>query len=175
MRYPLVYAVVTMAVVLAVVALSGGQTIASRVPSVSADSVGAAGRYLVVLGACNDCHTPQWGPTDGKVKQAEWLTGSNVGFHGPYGTSYAPNLRLVVRDLTEVQWVAMFRHPPKAVSHPPMPWENVRDLSHKDMRAMYVFIKELGPAGKPAPQFLPPGQEPTTAYRTSTVVPAKAH
>ena len=29
-----------------------------------------------------------------------------------------------------------------------------------DLRALYRYIRYLGPAGKPAPAFVPPGQEP---------------
>ena len=153
--------------------LAPGKTVAAGPPYVAADTAIEAGRYLTVLGGCNDCHTPQWGPTNGKLEEAKWLTGSPVGTRGPWGTSYARNLRLAAAALTEDQWVAMYRSPDPSLAHPPMPWENVRDMNEKDIRAMYQFITSLGPAGDPAPDFVPPDQEPKAAYRTSTVVPAK--
>jgi len=46
------------------------------------------GKYLVVVGGCNDCHTPNYPETAGKVPEADWLAGSAVGFQGPWGTTY---------------------------------------------------------------------------------------
>jgi hypothetical protein len=43
---------------------------------------------------------------------------------------------------------------------PPMPWFNVRDMTDDDVKAIYTYLKHLGPGGKPAPAYLPPGQEP---------------
>ena len=37
-------------------------------------------------------------------------------------------------------------------------------MDETDLRALYQFIRYLGPAGKPAPAYVPPGQEPTTPY-----------
>ena len=44
----------------------------------------ARGRYLLVVGSCNDCHTAGFAPSDGKVPEKEWLLGDGVlGFRGP--------------------------------------------------------------------------------------------
>jgi mono/diheme cytochrome c family protein len=115
------------------------------------------GRYLIKIGGCNDCHTPGYAPTGGKVPEARWLTGDILGFNGPWGTTYPTNLRLYFQDLTEEQWVKKA----KALStRPPMPWFNVQAMSAADLRAMYRYVRNLGPAGKPAPAHLPPGQTP---------------
>jgi len=45
-------------------------------------------------------------------------------------------------------------------ARPPMPWFNVRDMTSSDHRALYRYIRQLGPAGKPAPAYVPPDQEP---------------
>ena len=119
------------------------------------------GRYLVKIGGCNDCHTAGYAPSGGKVPEAQWLTGDALGWRGPWGTTYATNLRLYMQDLSEDQWVEKA----KALSaRPPMPWFNVRDMSAGDLRAMYRYIRHLGPAGKPAPAFLPPGETPQGPY-----------
>jgi hypothetical protein len=34
-------------------------------------------------------------------------------------------------------------------------------LAVEDLGAMYQFLRYLGPAGKPAPAYVPPDQEPT--------------
>ena len=113
------------------------------------------GRYLVQIGGCNDCHTPDYPATGGKVPEAQWLTGDALGWQGGWGTTYATNLRLYMQDLTEEQWIKKA----KALNaRPPMPWFNVRAMSTSDLRAMYRYVRHLGPAGKPAPAYVPPGQ-----------------
>jgi mono/diheme cytochrome c family protein len=111
------------------------------------------GRYLVQIGGCNDCHTPGYAEKAGNVPATEWLTGAPVGFQGAWGTSYAANLRLTVNGLTEDQWVTFARVPRR----PPMPWFNLRDMSDDDLRAMYRFVRELGPKGERAPAAAGPG------------------
>lgn len=41
-----------------------------------------------------------------------------------------------------------------------MPWFALRDMSDADLRAIYRYIRHLGPGGQPAPAYVPPGQEP---------------
>jgi len=119
------------------------------------------GRYLVMIGGCNDCHTAGYAPSGGKVPEKEWLLGDALGWHGPWGTTYATNLRLYMQDFTEDQWVKKAR---ALTARPPMPWFNVRAMSTADLRAMFRYIKKLGPAGKPAPAYLPPDQTPPQPY-----------
>jgi mono/diheme cytochrome c family protein len=125
------------------------------------------GRYLVAFGACNDCHTPGWRDRDGNVPVAQWMTGNSVGFRGPWGTVYPANVRLEFQSITEAQWLDMVR---TRGGHPPMTWTNLRSLSIPDQRAIYAFIRSLGPAGAPAPYGVPAGKEPATPY--IEVVPA---
>lgn len=130
-------------------------------PSVTANSAEEAGRYLVVVGGCNDCHTAGYLQTEGNMPESEWLAGSPVGFKGPWGTTYPKNLRLTVQNVSEDEWVEML-HTRKAM--PPMPWMNINQVSDKDARALYRYIKSLGPKGEPTPKNLPPGEEPSTPY-----------
>jgi hypothetical protein len=115
------------------------------------------GRYLVKIAGCNDCHTPGYMQTAGKVPEKQWLTGDQLGWRGPWGTTYASNLRLYMRNLSEDQWVKTAK---TARFRPPMPWFALHDMTTQDLRAIYRFIKYLGPAGEPAPAFVPPDQEP---------------
>jgi mono/diheme cytochrome c family protein len=117
----------------------------------------AEGRYLVRIGGCNDCHTRGWMTSAGDVPEAEWLTGDVTGWSGPWGTTYAVNLRLLFRHLTEDAWVKMARN---LKARPPMPWYSVRIMKEKDLRAIYRLVKHLGPKGEPAPSYMPPGSEP---------------
>jgi mono/diheme cytochrome c family protein len=119
------------------------------------------GRYLVEIAGCNDCHTAGYAPSGGKVPEAQWLLGDALGWNGPWGTTYATNLRLYMQDLTEEQWVKKA----KALNaRPPMPWFNVRAMTQDDLRAMYRYIRSLGPAGQPAPAYLPPVRKPPRPY-----------
>lgn len=121
----------------------------------------AAGRYLILLGGCNDCHTSGWVESGGKLPASEWLTGNPVGFRGPWGTSYPSNLRLSVQGITEDGWIQMFR---TRTQYPPMYWLNYHGLSGRDLSAMYRFIKALGPKGVLVPAHVPPNHEPKTPY-----------
>ncbi|HEU4441126.1 MAG TPA: c-type cytochrome [Burkholderiales bacterium] len=119
------------------------------------------GRYLVQIGGCNDCHTAGYAPSGGKVPEAQWLLGDALGWNGPWGTTYATNLRLYLQDLTEEQWVKKA----KALNaRPPMPWFNVRAMTSADLRAIYRYIRSLKPVGTPAPAFLPPEKSPPQPY-----------
>jgi mono/diheme cytochrome c family protein len=119
------------------------------------------GKYLVQIGGCNDCHTPAYPAKGGKVPEAEWLTGDALGWHGGWGTTYATNLRLYFQELSEEQWVKKAKN---LTARPPMPWFNVRDMTASDLRAMYRYVRHLGPAGKPAPAYLPPDKTPPQPY-----------
>jgi mono/diheme cytochrome c family protein len=118
------------------------------------------GRYVVATSGCNDCHTAGYPESGGKVPQAEWLTGSPVGFNGPWGTTYPANLRLLAQQLSEQQWMLRAR----SEMRPPMPWFSLRDMKDEDLRAMYQFIRSLGAKGESAPAYVPPGQKIGTPY-----------
>jgi len=113
------------------------------------------GRYLVRTSGCNDCHTPGYAPQAGQVDEKLWLTGDALGWKGPWGTTYATNLRLLLNGLSEQQWLT---HARTMQPRPPMPWFNVRAMNDEDLKAIYAFVKTLGPAGTAAPAYVPPGQ-----------------
>jgi mono/diheme cytochrome c family protein len=117
------------------------------------------GRYLVHISGCNDCHTPGYMEA-GQAPESQWLVGTPVGFQGPWGTTYASNLRLVVDRLTEEQWLVHAR----AQRLPPMPWFNLRAMTDADLKAIYAFVRSLGDPGKPAPAYVAPGGKVTTPY-----------
>jgi mono/diheme cytochrome c family protein len=113
------------------------------------------GRYLVKTTGCNDCHTAGYAQSGGKVAEKDWLQGDRLGWQGPWGTTYATNLRLHFSQLTEEQWLHQAR---QMQARPPMPWFGLRDMSDADLKAIHAYIKAAGPAGAPAPAYLPPGQ-----------------
>ncbi len=116
----------------------------------------ARGRYLVRTAGCNDCHTAGFAMSDGKVPEKDWLAGDALGWQGPWGTTYAPNLRLYFRTLDEDGWVKAAK---AREFRPPMPGPSLRAMSDDDLRAIYRYVRALGPAGAPAPAYAPPGQK----------------
>jgi len=127
------------------------------------------GRYLVRITGCNDCHTAGYAMSGGKVDEKLWLTGDKLGWRGPWGTTYPANLRLGAQKLTEDQWVTRAR----SELRPPMPWFNVRDMSERDVRAIYRYLKQAGPAGEPAPDFVPPDRTPAPPFVQFPAPPPK--
>lgn len=126
------------------------ETDVSSGPTVAAATQIEAGRYLVRISGCNDCHTPRYAMTGGaEPPEAEWLKGSNEPHTGPWGTSYGKNLRLTVAGHSEDEWVELLN---TGTSLPPMPWPSVRAMSEADKRAVYQYIKSLpGDPGQPSP------------------------
>lgn len=119
------------------------------------------GRYVVAIGGCNDCHTPGYAENGGKADEKLLLTGDSLGWHGPWGTTYAVNLRIFMQNLTEREWIKAAR---KMQARPPMPFWALNRMGTGDLRAVYRYIRSLGPAGAPAPDFVPPGTMPKPPY-----------
>lgn len=131
----------------------------------------AQGRYLIMLGGCNDCHTDGFGMSGGKMPESDWLTGSSMGFKGPWGTTYPLNLRILINSMTEDAWVEFARTTKGA---PPMPWWALHAMSKSDLSAIYKFVKSLGVKGEVAPPAVPPNETPKTPYILfEPVFPAK--
>jgi mono/diheme cytochrome c family protein len=146
-----------------VLVLASLQVFAAPVPAANAGYTQQdiqRGRYLVRITGCNDCHTPGYPESNGKTAEKLWLTGSPLGWRGPWGTTYASNLRLVMQNMTEAQWLKHAR----VEWRPPMPWFNLREMNDADLRAIYRYVRHLGPEGKPAPAYVPPDREPPQPY-----------
>ena len=116
------------------------------------------GRYLVKITGCNDCHTPGYAQSGGKVPQKDWLVGDQLGWKGPWGTTYAANLRRYMQTMTEAEWIKVAH---TQQYRPPMPWFALHAMNKQDLKAIYQFVKYLGPAGDAAPAYVPPDKEPT--------------
>jgi mono/diheme cytochrome c family protein len=125
-----------------------------------ADPQVARGQYVARIAGCHDCHTEGYAEAAGELPANRWLTGSSVGFKGPWGVSYPTNLRLSVQKMTEAQWLAYARAP----RLPPMPWFNLRDMADEDVRALYQFLRAIGPSGQAAPAPLAPDVPVTTPF-----------
>ncbi len=119
------------------------------------------GKQMSIIGGCNDCHTPGYNESNGEIDPAKALIGIPVGWQGPWGTSYAKNLRITVSTKSEDEFV-QFAKTFKAL--PPMPYYNVHAMDESDIRSLYQYIKSLGAPGDPMPDPVPPGEEPKTPY-----------
>jgi mono/diheme cytochrome c family protein len=117
----------------------------------------ARGRYLVQVAGCNDCHTPGYGPKEGKVDEKLWLTGDALGWSGPWGTTYATNLRLHAQ-----------RHVARPVDHAREDDEAapahavVQRARHERGRpGRHPRLHARARPGRlAAPSYVPPGQKP---------------
>jgi len=124
------------------------------------DKVLDRGRYLLTVSGCNDCHTNGYAQNGGNIPESERLLGSPVGFMGPWGTTYPSNLRLLVANMSEDEWMVHARQERR----PPMPWFNLRDMTDNDLKAIYATLRYLGPKGNKMPAYVPPGEKVNTAY-----------
>jgi mono/diheme cytochrome c family protein len=118
------------------------------------------GRYLVMIGGCNDCHTTGFMEQNLKIPERDWLRGSAVGFQGPWGTTYAANLRLVMSSMTESQWLEHARKD----RMPPMPAYVLQQMKTDDLKAIYAYVRSLGEPGVAAPAYVAPGGKVNTPY-----------
>ena len=105
------------------------------------------------------------------MDKAQWLTGSPLGYNGPWGTTYAANLRLTLAGMDEAQWL---EYSANLRTRPIMPDFAVRAMTEEDRRAIYRFVRSLGPGGQPTPTCLPPGQTPPLPYFSLVLPPVPA-
>ena len=112
------------------------------------------GAHLAVIGGCHDCHTAGYNQAEGKFDPNIALMGSTEPFEGPWGTTFAKNLRLSLKDMSEDDWL---KYSDTFKAKPPMPWYNVHAFTDVEARSLYQYIKSLpGGLGDPAPEAIPP-------------------
>ncbi|MBS0432022.1 MAG: hypothetical protein JSS21_06410 [Proteobacteria bacterium] len=153
--------------VLALAVLLAGVAFTAEAETASRKSI-KHGEFLVGYGGCQDCHTPGWGEHGGQASKDMLLTGGGINFQGPWGTTYPPNLRLYVQKISAQDWIRQLRN---LKTRPAMPWWTFRYLSDRDLSDMYAYIHSLGPAGRPAHDFVAAGQEAPAPY-LKLVLPA---
>jgi mono/diheme cytochrome c family protein len=151
-------------------ALAAASLLPRASDTAAADDSVQRGRYLVKIGGCNDCHTPGYMARAGDVPEDRWLIGDSLGYNGPWGTTYASNLRHLLRTMDEDTWVQFARN---ISTRPPMPWFNLRAMAENDLRAMYRYIRSLPADDTPVPDYVPPDREPATPYIVMVPQPAR--
>jgi mono/diheme cytochrome c family protein len=138
----------------------------------------ARGRYLVTIMSCNDCHTP--GYFYGAPDTTRRLSGSEVGWAGPWGVVRARNLTpdsaTGIGSWTKEQIVTALRTgntPDGTQLAPIMPWMNYGSiLDEGDAMAIAAYLKSLPPVTHKNLDRIPPDQKPTGALIVMPPPPA---
>ncbi len=121
----------------------------------------ARGLQVAITGGCHDCHTAGYNESAGKIDPAAALKGTDIGWLGPWGTTYPLNLRITASTKTEDQFVEFAK---TFKARPPMPYYNVHAMDESDLRSLYQYIKSLGEPGPQVPLATGPGVAPGTPY-----------
>ena len=131
------------------------------------------GEYVTWIAGCNDCHTP--GTFFDAPDMNRKLSGSELGWVGPWGTSYArnltPDMETGLGKWSEDDIVKAMRTGQRAdgsVVLPPMPWPMYAHMTDEDAYAVAAYLKSLPPVSHMVPAALPPGSK---AVATDWVVP----
>jgi mono/diheme cytochrome c family protein len=120
------------------------------------------GEYLAIVSGCHDCHTPGglWGAPD----FSRALAGSDVGWQGPWGVTYAKNLTPdAVTGLgtwTEDEIIRALQSGVRkngAPIGPPMPWPNFARYTREDVTAIVAYLKSLPAVSHQVPANTAPG------------------
>ncbi|MEQ9638438.1 MAG: cytochrome c [Alphaproteobacteria bacterium] len=146
----------------------------------AAESLLARGTYLMnSIVACGNCHTPQ--TPDGPAPGME-LAGQKV-FEDPTMTAYAPNItqdrETGIGTWTDAQIITAIREgtrPDGSLIGPPMPFEQYRHMSDRDVQAIVVYLRTVKPVTNTVPKSvynipLPPAWGPPV---TGVTTPDKA-
>jgi mono/diheme cytochrome c family protein len=122
------------------------------------------GLQVSLLAGCHDCHTEGFRESRGKIDPIKAMKGSSIGWQGPWGTTYPPNLRLTVNSLSEDGFASYYGRTTFTGGTPAMPWYRLPMIGKDDFRSLYRYIKSLGEPGKQAPAFVPPGERVRTPF-----------
>jgi mono/diheme cytochrome c family protein len=119
------------------------------------------GEYLSNIMGCNDCHTP--GGLYGAPDFERRLSGSELGWQGPWGVSYGSNLtpdpETGLGTWTNVEIERALRSGVRKDGSPilpPMPWPNFANMTADDMSSLIAFLKSIPPVKHKVPDRVPP-------------------
>jgi mono/diheme cytochrome c family protein len=168
---------VSCAGVLLAFAVSCSTQTTSQQASVAAPDPIARGRYLSLTMGCGDCHTP--GSFYGTPDTTRLLSGSELGWHGPWGVSYPRNLTPDVEtglgkwsEEDIVKAITTGVRPDGSPLLPPMPWPDFAHLTHEDAHALAAYLKTIPAVKHQMPAVVPPSQKPTGAFLSLPSPPA---
>ena len=122
------------------------------------------GEYLVTIMGCGDCHTP--GTLFGDPDFSRKLSGSELGWQGPWGVTYARNLTPDMEnglgywsESDIVNAIRTGQRPDGSVLLPPMPWQDFSRLTDDDAHAVAAYLQSLPGVSHKVPDRVPPGQQ----------------
>jgi mono/diheme cytochrome c family protein len=136
----------------------------------------AHGKYLVAVLGCGDCHTP--GAFYGAPDTTRTLAGSELGWKGPWGISFARNLTpdsTGIGAWSEDQIVVAIREgrrPDGSPLMPPMPWTDFAHLTDDDAQAVAAYLKSIPAVKHVNVAIVPPGKKYTGSYLELPAPPA---
>ena len=129
----------------------------------------ARGKYLMTVGACNDCHSPKLDPQQhpdpkrpfsGRPQTTQAPSQNPNEIHasldltawaGPWGVSYGANLSPdpetgLAKRYTEASFIKTLRTGKKPEGEdllPPMPWELYKVFSDDDIKAIWAYLQTI--------------------------------
>ena len=138
--------------------------------SANADKI-ARGKYLMTIGACNDCHSPKLDPQQhpdpkrpfsGRPQTTMAPSQNNNEIHasldltawaGPWGVSYTANLTPDQNTGLGIWTEEMFLKAIRTGRHmgvsreilPPMPWPSFRNATDEDLKSIYAYLRSIKP------------------------------
>ncbi len=157
----------------AAAALASAGATAPKAAHAMASAAGRAaqverGRYLVTVMGCGDCHTP--GYFYGAPDPARMFSGSEMGWRGPWGVTFArnltPDLDTGLGRWSEDEIVRAFRSGAKKDGSPvlpPMPWQDFSTLTISDAHAIAAYLMSVPAVKHRVPDIVPPGKPYTGA------------
>jgi mono/diheme cytochrome c family protein len=126
------------------------------------------GEYLVTIAGCNDCHTP--GTLYGAPDFKRALSGSELGWEGPFGVAYAsnitPDMETGIGSWTDAEIERALRSGIRKDGSPvapPMPWPAYARMAPEDMAAVIAYLRSIPAVPHKNPARIPPGQAATGA------------
>jgi len=137
----------------------------------------ARGKQISFSSGCQDCHTP--GTFYGTPDTTRMLSGSELGWEGPWGVTYPRNLtpdpETGIASWSENDIITAFRQghrPDGSPLLPPMPWTTYAMMSDADAHALAAFIHSLPPVKHKNLDRQPPGGKHTGPRLTFPPPPA---
>jgi mono/diheme cytochrome c family protein len=137
----------------------------------------ARGRTITYSSGCVDCHTP--GTFYGAPDTTRYLSGSELGWEGPWGVTFPRNLtpdtETGIGSWSEDQIMNAVRtgiRPDGTMLLPPMPWPAYSHMSDDDAHALVAYLKSLPPVHHKAPDRIPPGTKTNVARLIFPAPPA---
>jgi len=123
------------------------------------------GAYLARVSGCHDCHTP--GTLYGAPDMKRALSGSDLGWKGPWGVSYPNNL---TPDAATGLGTWTDEEIRRAIQNgvrkngspvaPPMPWPNFAHFTRQDAMAIIAYLRSIPAVVHKVPDRVPPNGTP---------------